>query len=157
MYDTNGVQDGVSPVSVVPVLSSRDKWTAISELISLSPSLSTPHGEKIRRAVVARERINSTGLGRGVAFAHGELKGISSLLVGVGVSIHGIDFSAVDRKPVHLLFVFATPPAQRSQYLRTMATVCRLARQEGLSPLWDGTATLRSIEITLSPALDPLR
>ena len=157
MYRCREVQRCVAPVSVVPELSSRDKWNAISEVISRSPALAGPNRTAIERAVVVRERLHSTAVGRGIALSHGELKGLSSLLVGVGVSRQGIEFGAVDRQPVHLLFVFATPPAQRSQYLQALATICRLGRQGCLTVLWEGASDQDAIERTLGPALDPLR
>lgn len=146
----------VSSVAVVPELASRDKWAAIHEVISQWPALSGRYREEIERAVIARERIHSTAVGRGIALSHGELQGLSSLLVAVGVSRVGIEFGAVDRRPVHLLFVFATPPAQRSEYLQTLAAICRLARQGRLTALWEAAADTDTIERTLSRAFEPL-
>ena len=147
----------VSSVAVVPDLSSRDKWAAIHEVISQWPALSGRYRAAIERAVVARERLHSTAVGRGIALSHGEMKGLTSLLVAVGVSRVGIEFGAVDRQPVHLLFVFATPPAQRSEYLQVLAAICRLGRQGRLAALWEGTADSHTIERTLSQAFDPVR
>lgn len=145
-----------SPVAVVPELASRDKWAAIHEVISQWPALSGRYREEIERAVIARERIHSTAVGRGIALSHGELQGLSTLLVAVGVSRVGIEFGSVDRRPVHLLFVFATPPAQRSEYLQVLAAICRLGRQGRLTALWEAAADTDTIERTLSQAFEPL-
>lgn len=126
-------------------------------MISQWPALSGRYRAAIERAVVARERLHSTAVGRGIALSHGEMKGLTSLLVAVGVSRVGIEFGAVDRQPVHLLFVFATPPAQRSEYLQVLAAICRLGRQGRLAALWEGTADSHTIERTLSQAFDPVR
>ena len=150
------MQGCVSSVAVVPDLSSRDKWAAIHEVISRWPALSDANREAIEHAVVARERIHSTAVGRSIALSHGELKGLSSLLVAVGVSRLGIEFAAVDRQPVHLLFVFATPPAQRSEYLQVLAAICRLGRQGRLTGLWESGVDTDTVERTLHQAFDPL-
>lgn len=126
-------------------------------MISQWPALSGRNREAIERAVVARERLHSTAVGRGIALSHGEMKGLASLLVAVGVSRVGIEFGAVDRQPVHLLFVFATPPAQRSEYLQVLAAICRLGRQGRLAALWDRNADSDTVERTLSQAFDPVR
>ena len=146
-----------SSVVVVPNLSSRDKWAAIHEVISRWPALGDANRGAIEHAVVARERIHSTAVGRSIALSHGELKGLSSLLVAVGVSRLGIDFAAIDRQPVHLLFVFATPPAQRSEYLQVLAAICRLGRQGRLTGLWESGVDTDTVERTLHQAFDPLR
>lgn len=95
-------------------------------------------------------------MGHGIALSHGELPGLSSLLLGVGLSRPGIEFGSVDRKPVHLLFVFATPPDGHFEYLQTLATICRLGRQGCFAVLWENATGREEIERILKPALDPL-
>lgn len=146
----------VSAVAVIPDLSSRDRWAAIREVISRWPALSNSTRKEIKQAVITRERIHSTAVGHSIALSHGEWKGLSSVLVAVGVSQIGIEFAAVDRELVHLLFVFATPPSQRSEYLQVLARICRLGRQEYLSSLWKNKIDVHMVERTLNQALDPL-
>lgn len=150
------MQLGLSPVSIIHSLSSRDKWAAISEVIDCSPALAGSRSTELKSAVLARERTNSTAVGRGIALSHGELKGLSSMQIAVGLSRYGIEFGAVDRKPVHLLFVFATPPEQRSEYLQALATICRLGRQNRFEILWKGAADRDIVERTMNLSFSPL-
>ena len=138
-----------SSLAVVPDLSSRDRWSAIHETISRWPDLEDFNREAIEHAVVTRERIDSTAVGRGIALSHGELKGLSSLLVAVGISRIGIEFAAVDGQPVHLLFVFATPPSHRTEYLQALAQICRMGRQGLLKRLWQEEFTPNTMTLLL--------
>ena len=53
--------------------------------------------------------------------------------------------------------MFATPPAQRSEYLQVLAAICRLGRQGRLTGLWESGVDTDTVERTLHQAFDPLR
>lgn len=76
--------------------------------------------------VVAREITESTGIGRGIAVPHARVAGIKTLVCAVGRVPGGLDFMAVDHKPVHLIFLIFYPPTQQTTYLNFIATVIRL-------------------------------
>lgn len=118
--------------SVVIELHNTEKFAALRELIqhaSVFDSLSDK--ALFQETVFARERIQSTGLGRGVAFAHGKLAGINHVKVALGISRSGIEFDAIDGLPVHLLFVVATSPSMHIDYLKCLSTLASMARIEG--------------------------
>ncbi|HTP58436.1 MAG TPA: PTS sugar transporter subunit IIA, partial [Spirochaetia bacterium] len=81
-------------------------------------------------AVITREKMQSTGFGHGVAVAHGRIPGLSRVLIGFGISRTGIPFEAVDGKPVHLLFVIASPPHLSLDYLQVLSTLVRCLREK---------------------------
>lgn len=76
--------------------------------------------------IIAREASESTGIGRGIAVPHARVPGIKQLTCALGRINDGIDFLAVDRKPVHLIFLICYPPAQQTTYLNFIATVVKL-------------------------------
>ena len=78
--------------------------------------------------IVAREVTESTGLGRGLAVPHARIPGIKTLTCAVGRVPGGIDFAAVDRKPVYLVFLVFYPPTQQTTYLNFIATLVRLIK-----------------------------
>ena len=115
--------------SVVASLASREKFAAIQELIHGAPVFD---GIEIRNqvaeAVIQRERILSTGLGHGVAVAHGTSRAVDRIVIALGISPQGIDYDAVDQAPVHLLFVIINPPEKQVEYLIALAAVTRMVR-----------------------------
>src|SRR4030042_830623 len=125
---------GFSGGTVVVGLVSRDKFAAIRELIHSAPVF---NGEQTRgriaEAVVQREMILSTGLGRGVALAHGTTDAVDRIVIALGISRQGIDYHAVDQAPVHLLFVIINPPGRKVEDLLALAAVTRMIRDADFS------------------------
>ena len=115
--------------TVVAHLASREKYEAIRELIQKAPVFDGIQ-ERIAEAVIARERLLSTGLGRGVAVAHGTTDAAKGVIIALGISEAGVDYGAVDDAPVHLLFVIANPPGMQREYLLALAAVTRLLRDD---------------------------
>ncbi len=76
--------------------------------------------------IMAREVTESTGIGNGVAVPHARVAGLKSLVCAVGRKPDGLDFMAVDRKPVHLVFLICYPPIEQTTYLNFVATVAKL-------------------------------
>jgi PTS system nitrogen regulatory IIA component len=88
-----------------------------------------PEG-KLLAALQARELLGPTGMGNGVAIPHARLPEIEQVC---GVFMHlesAIDFSAVDRKPVDLVFVLFAPESAVTDHLKSLARVSRTLRSE---------------------------
>ena len=87
--------------------------------------------------VLAREVMESTGIGRGIAIPHARLSGLKTLICAVGRVPGGVDFAAMDHKPVQLIFLVFYPPTMQTTYLNFVATLVRLLRDpahaEGLA------------------------
>lgn len=87
--------------------------------------------ERFLKDVFERETVESTGIGNGVAVPHARTDAVESLIVSVGRSEQGVEFGAVDGKPVRILFCMGTPRQGVTEYLRLLAHVTRLVHQEG--------------------------
>lgn len=119
--------------SVVKNLSSTEKYQAIHELIHKASVFAEIRSlNKFEEAVFEREKLQTTGIGRGVAVAHGRLKHSEKLLIALGVSREGIEFDSIDSKPVHFLFVIATAENDREEYLKVLSSIIRSIRNESL-------------------------
>ena len=115
--------------SVVCDLASSEKYQALRELICKAAVFSTVDNlDHFAAAVLSRERIQSTGLGRGVALAHGKAKGVKRTVIALGISKSGINFNSVDTQPVQLLFIIAVAPNNQTEYLAVLSTLVRLMR-----------------------------
>jgi PTS system nitrogen regulatory IIA component len=109
-------------------LESTDKYKAIRELVNKLPRFRDMFSRKeFESEVMFRERRQSTGLGHGVAVAHGHAP-VDSILIGLGVARGGIEYDAIDKKPVDLLFIIANPPEKKCEYLRVLSALVKLLR-----------------------------
>jgi PTS system nitrogen regulatory IIA component len=128
-----GIRHCFQAGTVVPDLSSTDKESAIRELIRRAPVFcELPDLERFSEAVILRERQQSTGLGHGVAVAHGRVSQAGRVLIALGLCRHGIPYEAPDGAPVHLLFVIASPPEMNLDYLRALSCLVRALRERGV-------------------------
>jgi PTS system nitrogen regulatory IIA component len=121
---------------VVDNLQSTDKFQAIHEVVGRAAVFA--NGQQriaVETAVVRREHIQTTGIGHGVAAAHGQTDDVSEVKIALGISRTGIDYHSVDGEPVRLLFVLATPPDNHRDYLTALSGICRLSKRQFFSEL----------------------
>jgi PTS system nitrogen regulatory IIA component len=78
-----------------------------------------------------RERLQSTGIGEGVAIPHGALPQLETQFASLLIVPEGVEFSAIDGLPVTLLFAVITPKRATGEHLKTLARVSRLLRNKG--------------------------
>jgi PTS system fructose-specific IIC component len=110
-------------------LAGKKKKEVIAELVGCLAEAGLVTDEKsLLKAVLAREKIQTTGLGGGVAIPHARVEQIRQIAMAVGRYEGGIDFSSLDKKPVHLVFLVAAPAEAARQYIQTVAKVARLMK-----------------------------
>jgi PTS system nitrogen regulatory IIA component len=79
-------------------------------------------------SLFARERLGSTGLGQGVAIPHGKIEGLNRIY-GLFVRLaEPIDYKALDRQPVDLVFLLLSPPEAGAEHLKALAAISRVTR-----------------------------
>ncbi len=110
-------------------LASKKKAGVIGELVEL---LSV--GERIKSMLkdnlLKREKMGSTGVGKGIAIPHCRSVLVDKLTVIIGRSKRGIDYDAQDGKPVHLLFLIVAPPQpQPLEYLVILGEIAKLSKE----------------------------
>ncbi len=86
--------------------------------------------EGIVKAIMKREELGSTGIGRGVAVPHTKHPSVNRLVGTVAVSPEGIDFDSLDGDPVHLFFLLVSPPDRPGDHLRALENISRQLRDE---------------------------
>ncbi len=79
--------------------------------------------------IMARETTESTGIGKGIAVPHARVSGLKQLVCALGRVKGGLEFAAVDRQPVNLVFLICYPPTQQTTYLNFIATIAKLLRE----------------------------
>lgn len=91
--------------------------------------------EGIVKAIMKREDLGSTGIGRGVAVPHTKHPSVSRLVGTVAVSPEGIEFESLDGEPVHLFFLLVSPPDRPGDHLRALENISRQLRDDGFCKL----------------------
>ena len=86
--------------------------------------------ESIIEAILKREELGSTGIGRGVAVPHTKHPSVSELVGTVAVSEAGVDFDSLDGEKVHLLFLLVSPPDRPGDHLRALENISRQLRDD---------------------------
>src|SRR5919198_2340376 len=77
-----------------------------------------------------RENLGSTGIGRGIAIPHCRSLVVSKLRVAFGRKKDGVDFRAIDEKPVHFFFLIVAPPLEVSnQYLPVLGKIAQFSKE----------------------------
>lgn len=76
--------------------------------------------------LVAREKLGSTGLGKGVAIPHGRLKGSKKTIAAFVQLQHGINYDAIDEAPVDILFALLVPENSTDEHLKTLAHLAEM-------------------------------
>lgn len=99
-------------------------------------------------SLINRERLGSTGLGNGVALPHGRLAGLDTPLAAfVTLSDGGIDFDAIDNKPVDLLFALLVPEESTDEHLQILARLATMfSDPDFCSTLRDCTTSRQCID-----------
>lgn len=115
--------------SVICHIDATTKIEAIREVIDkCSVFKSLPDVSRFKQAVIHREEIETTGIGHGIAIAHGKIRNLAHVQVALGLSGRGVDYDAKDGKPVHFLFVIASSPTRQFEYIRTLSALLRTVR-----------------------------
>jgi PTS system nitrogen regulatory IIA component len=118
---------------IILELKSKTKDELLHELAAaawrLCPTLQT---ETVRRVLLEREQIGSTGVGNGIAIPHGKLAELQNLLICFGRSAKGIAYEAKDRLPVHLFVLILSPENMAAEYLQTLGRISRLLKDESI-------------------------
>jgi len=118
----------ITPESVVANLRVATKKQLLQELAKRAAPLTGGNERAIFETLLERERLGSTGIGRGTAVPHGRLQNLARIC-GLFVRLEKpIDFEAVDDQPVDLVFLLLTPDGAGADHLKALARVSRLLR-----------------------------
>ncbi|HEY3176793.1 MAG TPA: PTS sugar transporter subunit IIA [Candidatus Polarisedimenticolia bacterium] len=88
-------------------------------------------GDALAR-LLERERTMSTGMGGGVAVPHAKTEKCREMTVALGRVADGVDFKAIDGKPVHLVFLLLGPPDSTRLHVDLLARIAYLVKTPGI-------------------------
>ncbi|HEY7470822.1 MAG TPA: PTS sugar transporter subunit IIA [Gemmatimonadota bacterium] len=117
----------IAPDEIALELDAEGKEEALKELIELLSV--NEKGDELFRLLKKRENLGSTGIGKGVAIPHCRSLVVDRLRVVYGRKTDGLEFDAVDKKPVHHIFLIVAPPVEISnQYLPVLGKIAQFCK-----------------------------
>jgi PTS system nitrogen regulatory IIA component len=114
----------------IPDLKASNKNDAISRMVGhLVEKGRVKDGRIVLEALKTREKLGSTGIGKGVALPHSRSTVTDSLTLLMARSHEGIEFEAIDEKPVHLFFMILAPHQEKtSEYLPLLGKLVEVTK-----------------------------
>lgn len=142
--------DLLKPDRIILGLKASDKGQALAEIAKRASAHLPIQAPSILAALSAREKLGSTGFGRGFALPHVRIEGIESLF-GLMVRLaKPIDYEAIDEKPVDILFLLLIPVEKGNEHVAALAAVSRTMRQQ---PVLDSVRKAASASALLDALL----
>ncbi|MGI9497446.1 MAG: PTS sugar transporter subunit IIA [Mariniblastus sp.] len=147
--------DFVRTEAIRAELTSSDKEGVVRELVASlveSGQLGGDDQEAIVQAVLKREELGSTGIGRGIAVPHTKHPSVTQPVGTCGVSATGVDFQSLDGEQVHLFFMLISPPDQPSDHLKALEYVSKHLQDETFCRFLKQSRTSEDIQQILEEA-----
>ena len=147
--------DFVCREAVRAELTAVDKEGAVREMVQTlldAKKIDAGEFDSIVKAILKREELGSTGIGRGVAVPHTKHPSVDSLVGTVAVSREGVDFDALDGEPVNLFFLLISPPDRPGDHLRALENISRQLRDDTFCKFLKQSKTAEDIQQLLDEA-----
>jgi PTS system nitrogen regulatory IIA component len=137
------LKDFLSPDAITLKLRGGSKEEVLAELVGLL-KLDERSSGTLLRIIQRRENLGSTGIGRGIAIPHCRSLAVNRLRLAFGRRDEGLDFQAIDSKPVCNFFLIVAPPLEISnQYLPVLGRIAQFAKEPDVP---DRLGALRSAD-----------
>lgn len=117
---------------VIPSLKATCKKQVLQELSAKAAELTGLESRQIFDTLLQRERLGSTGLGRGIAIPHVKFKNLKQIHCLFARLSDPIDFESVDNEPVDLVFLLLAPEHASGDHLKALARISRLVRDPAM-------------------------
>ena len=125
--------DFVVREAIVPALTATTKEAVIREIVdSLRATgyVAADVADDVVRAILKREQLGSTGIGRGIAIPHTKHASADRLTGTVALSPGGVAFDSIDGEPVYVFVLLVSPQDRPGDHLRALEAVVRTMRND---------------------------
>lgn len=126
--ETMDLRDALQPSAVLVDLKAEDKKHLLAELAEAAGRRSGLRVRDIYAALIQRERLGSTGLGRGIAIPHGRMADLQSICAVFARLERPIPYDSPDGEPVDLVFLLLAPENAGADHLKALARISRMMR-----------------------------
>lgn len=125
------ISDLLHEGNTIAELTAATKEDAITKLVStLEHFVGKELATVSLHAVLERESVMSTGVGKGLAIPHGRVKGIEENYVAFGRLTEAIEYGSIDQKPVNMIFLLIGPESQSSQHIKLLSRISKLMNND---------------------------
>lgn len=125
------VSELLKPEFIIADLKGESKEDVIIELINLfKDDPRVENLEKVKSAVLDREKIMSTGVGKGFAIPHGKTNAVKEIIAAFGIIKDGIDYNSLDGQPVKLIFMLVGKDNLISTHIKLLSRISRLMNKD---------------------------
>ena len=134
--------------AIIAELTAKTRDGAIRELaeaLVAAGAIARKNVEDIIKAVLVREAQATTGIGKGVALPHAKIKGLNKPIGTIGCSSDGIDFAALDSKPVYSVILLLSSPDNPDEHLQAMEAIFKHVQRDIFRKLLRQSQTAEAI------------
>ncbi|MCU0411105.1 MAG: PTS sugar transporter subunit IIA [Bacteroidetes bacterium] len=125
------ITDILTEQSVRTGLEGSSKTDIINAMIDLAGSQkAVQNKERMRQAILEREKIMSTGVGSGFAIPHGKTDAVSDIVAAFAVTAQPIDYQSLDDQPVRLVFLLVGRDNMVGPHIKLLSRISRLMNKE---------------------------
>jgi mannitol/fructose-specific phosphotransferase system IIA component (Ntr-type) len=104
----------------------KELLTKLAEAGKIKKRLVAP----AQRAIIQREALGSTAIGKGVAVPHARAPEVDRVGMAIGLSSEGLDFRALDGEAVHAIFLVVGPEEAADEYIAVLSRISRLVQND---------------------------
>ncbi|MCU0597698.1 MAG: PTS sugar transporter subunit IIA [Desulfobacterales bacterium] len=124
------ILDYLHKETIITDLKSSNKKGVLEELALPVSVITNSDANEVVRVLLERESLGSTGIGGGIGIPHGKMRGLKTLVMGVGLSLNGVDFDAMDNKPTHIFFLILTSEDSAGLHLVILARISKILKED---------------------------
>lgn len=123
------LHDLLTPDGIIASLKATNKKDALQELAAIAAAKTGLDAREIFNTLLQRERLGSTGLGRGIAIPHVKLNALREIVCLFARLDVPIEYDSHDGEPVDLVFMLLAPEDASGDHLKALARISRLVRE----------------------------
>ncbi|MBX2822869.1 MAG: PTS sugar transporter subunit IIA [Rhodothermaceae bacterium] len=102
----------------------------LTEMLQGDPRIN--NFELMRDAVLERERMMSTGVGKGIALPHAKTAAVNGITLAFATTAQPIDFNAVDNVPVRILFLILSAENEKTTHIKLLSRISRMMNDDSI-------------------------
>ena len=144
------LHDFLSPDAVVADLRVTSKKQLLQQLAHRAAVKTALDERRVLDTILERERLGSTGFGGGVAIPHGKIEGLGQVFGLFARLGSAVDYDALDRQPVDLVFLLLAPQGAGADHLKALASVSRTFRDRAITAKLRGSTSADALYAMLA-------